>query len=200
MGNHCAKMRLLMQAVLTYRFIKMHTFLKQWFHDTIAKSTLEVNMRKGILWVLFIAFVLVSNVHSQEVKLGSPTPSQILLNAMPAVPVAGNNLKFEFGGDMWISKLNGENFSAGSVETVDNEEGSILTLKQTHTWGGAVGSVGAVGGAIGKALGGRGAAAGNAAGTVGRAAGNIAGWKENPGSDIVLLYKPGPPESLSLQK
>jgi hypothetical protein len=160
----------------------------------------------GIL-VFFIALVSVGNVHSQEVQMGSPTPLQIVLNSMPAVPIAGNTLKFEFGGDTWISKLNGENFSAGSVEILDTDEGSILTLKQTHTWGGAVGSVGAVGGAAGKAAGkvpggGKIAAAGNVAGRVGRTAGNIAGWKENTGSgsDTVLLYNAGPPARLSLQE
>jgi len=152
----------------------------------------------------FIAFVSVGNLHSQELQIGSPTPLQSILNSMPAIPLAGNILKFEFGGDTWIAKLNGENFSAGSIEILDTDEGSILTLKQTHTWGGTVGSVGAVGGAVGKTAGkipggGKIATAGKVAGRVGKAAGNIAGWVENIGSDIVLVYNPGPPAKLSLQ-
>ena len=156
--------------------------------------------------VLFITIVSVGNVHSQEVQLGSPSPLQSILNNMPAIHIAGNTLKFEFGGNVWIAKLNGENFSAGTIEILDTDEGSILSLKQSHTWGGTVGGVGAAGGAVGNTAvripgGGRVAAAGNAAGRVGRAAGKIAGWVENnnDGLGIVLVYNPGPPARLSLQ-
>jgi len=47
---------------------------------------------------------------------GEPTLLQQTLNRMPAIPIAGNNLKFEFRGDTWISRVNGENFSAGTIE------------------------------------------------------------------------------------
>jgi len=152
----------------------------------------------------FITFLSIGNLYSQELQIGSPTPFQIILNNMPAIPIAGNILKFEFGGDTWIARLNGENFSAGSIEIFDTDEGNIITLKQTHAWGGAVGSVGAAGGAAGRVAGripgaGGVAAIGNAAGAVGRVAGNLAGWVENTGSDIVLLYNAGPPARLSLQ-
>ena len=151
-----------------------------------------------------ITIVCIGNVHSQELQIGSPTPLQIILNNMPAIPIVGNTLKFDFGGDIWISKLNGQNFSAGSIEILDTDEGSILTLRQTHLWGGAVGSVGAAGEAVGRTAGkipgaGRVATVGNIAGKTGQIAGNIAGWVENVGADIVLVYNPGPPARLSLQ-
>jgi len=124
--------------------------------------------------------------------LGTATPLQNVLNAMPAIPIAGNNLKFQFGGDIWIATVNGENFSAGTIVVEDTDTGSILTLKQTHIWPGAVGkTAGRVanvipgGGAVGGAL--------NAAGTIAGAAGAI----EAAGPEIVLEYKAGPPARLS---
>ena len=123
--------------------------------------------------------------------LGTATPLQNVLNAMPAIPIAGNNLKFQFGGDVWIATVNGENFSAGTIVVEDTDTGSILTLKQTHIWPGAVGktagrvaSVIPGGGAVGGAL--------NAAGTIAGAAGAV----EASGPEIVLEYKSGPPAKL----
>jgi len=43
-------------------------------------------------------------------------------------------LKFEFGGDVWMANLNGQNLLAGTIETHETNEGSILVLKQTHTY------------------------------------------------------------------
>jgi hypothetical protein len=111
---------------------------------------------------------------------------------MPAIPIAGNNLKFQFGGDKWVATVNGENFSAGTTELEDTGGGSILALKQTHIWPGAVGrTAGRVanripgGGAVGGAL--------NTAGRIAGAAGAI----EASGPEIVLEYKAGPPAKLS---
>jgi hypothetical protein len=127
--------------------------------------------------------------------LGAQTPLQIILNALPAIPIAGNNLKFQFGGDNWMTTVNGENFSAGTIELEETDDGSILTLKQTHIWPGAVGkTAGKVanripgGAAVGGAL--------NAAGSIAGAAGAI----EASGPVIVLQYKAGPPAKLSLLK
>jgi len=66
--------------------------------------------------------------------LGEPTVLQQALNRLPAVPIAGNNLKFEFGGNIWIATLNGRNFLAGTISTQETDEGSILTLRQTHIY------------------------------------------------------------------
>jgi len=68
-------------------------------------------------------------------QLGQPSLLQQQLNLLPAIPVAGNNLKFEFGGDTWIAKRNGRNFLAGSFSSEDTEEGNVkIILKQTHTY------------------------------------------------------------------
>jgi len=122
---------------------------------------------------------------------GESTLLQQVFNQMPAIPIAGNNLKFEFRGDAWIARVNGENFSAGTIEFNTTDEGGILTLRQTHIWPGAVGkTAGRVanvipgGGAVGGAL--------NTAGNVAGAVGPV----EMAGTVIVLEYKAGPPASL----
>jgi hypothetical protein len=88
---------------------------------------------KKIVAIIFI-LVTIGGVYSQQ--LGTLTPLQRILNELPAIPIAGRNLKFEFGGSSWIAKVNGENALAGTVEIVDIKGGSILTLKQTHVWAG----------------------------------------------------------------
>jgi hypothetical protein len=125
-------------------------------------------------------------------QLDAPTPLQIILNALPAIRIAGNNLKFQFGGEKWVATVNGENFSAGTIELGDTDGGSILTLKQTHIWPGAVGrTAGRVANRIPGA-----AVVGGALDTAGRIAGT-AGAIEASGPDIVLEYKAGPPAKLS---
>jgi hypothetical protein len=128
-------------------------------------------------------------------QMGTQTPLQIILNTLPAIRIAGNNLKFQFGGDKWISTVNGENFSAGTVELEYTGGGTILTLKQTHIWPGAVGkTAGRIfnripgGGTVGGTL--------NAAGNIAGAAGAV----EASGPVIVLEYKAGPPAKLSYLK
>ena len=125
-------------------------------------------------------------------QLNQPTALQNILNTLPAVPIAGNNLKFEFGGEFWVARVNGENFSAGNIELEVTAEGAVLTLRQTHIWPGAVGrTAGRVaniipgGGAVGGVL--------NTAGNVAGALGPI----ETSGT-IVLEYRAGPPASLRL--
>ncbi|MDR0312892.1 MAG: hypothetical protein LBI14_04785 [Treponema sp.] len=118
---------------------------------------------------------------------------QYALNQLPAIPIAGNNLKFLFDGDRWVATVNGENFSTGTIEFEDTISGYMLTLKQTHIWPGAVGrTAGNIasripgGAAVGGAL--------NTAGSIAEAAGAI----EAPGVEIVLEYIIGPPASLRL--
>ena len=67
-------------------------------------------------------------------RLGEPNLLQTALNLLPAVPIAGNNLKIEFGGDTWIAKVNGRNFLAGSMTFQDMDGSTVLTLKQTHLY------------------------------------------------------------------
>jgi len=123
---------------------------------------------------------------------GIPMQMQTILNALPAIPIAGNNLKFQFDNDKWTATVNGEKFSAGTIEREDTNDGSILTLKQTHIWPGTAGkTAGRVanmipgGGAVGSAL--------NTAGSIAGAAGAV----EAAGPVIVLEYKAGPPARLS---
>jgi len=136
---------------------------------------------KKIIAVLFV-FITVGSAFGQQ--LGAPTPLQRILNELPAIPIAGRNLKFQFGGSTWIATVNGENVLAGTVESVDINSGSILTLKQTHVWAAAAGR--AVGGLLGGALGG--------------AVGSVANmWVTTPGPEIVLDYNnAGPRASFSL--
>jgi hypothetical protein len=63
-----------------------------------------------------------------------PTLVQQAINQLPAIPIAGRNLKFELGGDTWTAKANGRNFLSGTLTFMDTDEGCILTLKQTHTY------------------------------------------------------------------
>ena len=152
----------------------------------------EKTVKVFILMLAFFLFCGIAPVFSQA-PLGMPTPLQIILNALPAIPIAGNNLKFQFGGDRWTATVNGENFSAGTIEVEDTGNGCILTLKQTHIWPGAVGrTAGRVanlipgGAAVGGVL--------NAAGSIAGAVGAI----EASGTEIVLEYKEGPPASFRL--
>jgi hypothetical protein len=80
--------------------------------------------------VMVLAFGAVMSGCASGPKLGSPTDLQQLLNALPEVPVAGKNLKFDFGGDVWIARVDGKDFMAGTFQSDD----SALTLKQTHIY------------------------------------------------------------------
>ena len=165
-----------------------------------ATNVLSIKYENGVLEIINTSPV-VENEGSQTVVSGFiaepqsaiPVPLQIILNAMPAVPVAGNNLKFYFNGDRWTTTVNGENFSAGTLEREDTNDGCMLTLKQTHIWPGAVGrTTGRIanmipgGSNVGSAL--------NTAGTITGAAGAI----ESSGPVIVLEYREGPPASFKL--
>ena len=125
-------------------------------------------------------------------RSGIPTSLQIILNALPAIPIAGNNLKFLFDGNTWTATVNGENFSTGTIEREDTDNGAILTLKQTHIWPGAIGK--AAGRIASKIPGG--AVVGNVLDTAGSIAGAV-GAIEASGPEIVLEYKAGPPPKLT---
>jgi len=124
---------------------------------------------------------------------GLPQVLQTVLNALPAIPIAGNNLKFEFIDDKWTARVNGESFSAGSIVFENTDDGGRLTLKQTHIWPGAVGKTA---GRVASFIPG-GAAVGNVLNTAGSIAGAV-GAVEAEGPDIILEYKAGPPASLKL--
>jgi hypothetical protein len=135
-----------------------------------------------------------SNETSAVPKLGEPTKLQQALNLVPAVPMGGKNLKFEFGGDTWIAKVNGANFLSGNCIFEETGNGTILTLKATNAWSGAVGEVIDFLQNVGVPL-------GPAAGplrTAARLTARVAKWIPIKESAIVLEYKEGPPASLLL--
>ena len=141
-----------------------------------------------------------ANVPQEETTTlrSSPPPAlQNILNSLPAIPIAGNNLKFVFAGESWTAMVNRENFSAGTLVFEGTEEGGILTLTQTHIWPGAVGkAVGKTAGKIASLIPG-----GGTVGSVLDTAGNIAGAFGGPveaSGTIVLEYKAGPRASLKL--
>jgi hypothetical protein len=127
-------------------------------------------------------------------QLGDPTILQQGLNLLPAVPIAGKNLKFEFGGDNWIAKVNGGNFLAGNCTFDETDNGYIITLKTTHVWTGAVEEVIDLLQKVGVPL-------GPAAGplrTAARVASRIAKWIPLKESSIILEYNEGLARSLHL--
>jgi len=124
---------------------------------------------------------------------GTITPLQGILNTLPEIRVAGNRLKFDFTGDTWTAKINGENFSTGTLNIEMTGNGALLTLKQTHIWPGAVGkTAGKIAGMVpgGAVVTGALNAAGSIAG--------LAGAVEASGTEIVLQYQTVPSTKLSL--
>ena len=100
----------------------------------VAKSQKQFS-RVFTLSPLFLLFFVAAPVFSQTPRLGQPTLLQAVLNNLPAVPIPQvGSLKFEFGGDIWMAKLNGQNLLAGTMTVQDTKDGSILVLKQTHTY------------------------------------------------------------------
>ena len=134
-------------------------------------------MKKQILTMFVLIFASVSLVmigcaSSSGPQLGTPTLLQEVLNAMSPISVSGKNLKFEFGGDAWIARVDGKNFSAGTFKSEETATGSIITLQQTHIY----------------------------STTQNPGIGGDIGWIPTPTTDIVLEYKKGPPESFGLKK
>jgi len=130
---------------------------------------MKKNIRSAValLLVLSVAFIVIGCQSGP--RLGEPTLLQSALNLMPEMRIAGNSLKFTFGGDTWIAKKDGKNFIAGTYVSEDNANGSVITLKQTHSY--STDKKPLIGGDV--------------------------GWVKTGGSDIVLDYKKGPPESLT---
>jgi len=133
------------------------------------------------------------------VQQGTPTALQSILNSFPAISILGNNLKFEFNGETWTARVNGENFSAGTIVFEATSDGGTLTLKQTHIWPGAVGKTAArAAGRLASLIPGGDAIAGviNTAGDIAGTAGSLVGAVESTGTEYILEYKSGPPASL----
>ena len=133
----------------------------------------SVKQKIWFISVVMFAFAIIGIMAScaSGPKLGNPTALQSVLNQLPDVTIAGKSLKFDFGGDTWISKVDSKNYLAGTFTSIDNADGSIITLKQTHVYSSE--QKPGIGGDI--------------------------GWVKTPGPEIVLEYKKGPPETLSVK-
>ncbi|MCL2762518.1 MAG: hypothetical protein FWD36_04840 [Treponema sp.] len=129
-------------------------------------------------------------------QLDTPTPFQQIINAMPAVPIPliGKNFKFELGGNIWIAKVNGENFLAGNCTLEETGNGHILTLKTTHVWTGAVEEVIDLLQKAGIPLG----PAARPLRTMAKLAARVANWIPLNISTIILAYNEDMPINLSL--
>jgi hypothetical protein len=93
------------------------------------------------------------------------------LSPTTEVSVVGKKVKFEFGGDTWISKADGKNFMAGTFKFEDNADGNTLTLKQTYVY--STEQKPGIGGDV--------------------------GWVKASGQDIVLEYKKSALEILAVK-
>jgi hypothetical protein len=59
---------------------------------------------------------------------------QDALNRIPAIPVAGKNLKFIFSGETWRAQVSGKDTLSGTLTFQGTEGGGIITLKPTHAY------------------------------------------------------------------
>jgi hypothetical protein len=132
---------------------------------------MKKNLNSVCVLMLVLTITLLVFSCASGPKLGPRTELQKALNELPAIPIAGKNVKFEFGGDVWISSVDGKGFLAGTFKSEDNANGSTLTLKQTHVY--STNQKPGIGGDV--------------------------GWVKTPGPDISLEYKKGPPETLTVK-
>ena len=97
-----------------------------------------MNRRRPYRFFIIITLILLVSgafpVFSQAPRLGTPTGQQQEINRLPALLVGGNSLKYEFGGDTWIAKVDGKNFIAGVVTARESAGLTTLLLKQTHVY------------------------------------------------------------------
>jgi len=130
---------------------------------------------------------------ASTLQSGIPTLIQLAVNQLPAIPIAGKNIKFELDTDTWIAKVNGNNFLSGDCLFQESDTGYILTLRTTNVWSGAVEEVIDLLQMVGVPL-------GPAAGplrTAARLAASVAKWIPLKGSAIILEYIEGPPVNIS---
>jgi formylglycine-generating enzyme required for sulfatase activity len=105
------------------------------FTKTAAPSNKYSFYRIFTLMSLFLLLFGAAPVFSQNPQLGTPTLLQQTLNSLPAVPIPGvGSVNFQFGGNVWMAKLNGQNLLAGTLDIHETNEGNIMVLKQTHTF------------------------------------------------------------------
>jgi hypothetical protein len=117
------------------------------------------------------------------------------LNLVPAVPIAGKNIKFEFGVNDWTAKVNGQNFLSGDCTFQKSGNGYAITLKPTNVWSGAVDEVIDLMQNVGVPLG----PAASPLKMAAKLASKLAKWLPLKGSAIVLDYNEESPVPLKLK-
>jgi hypothetical protein len=137
---------------------------------------MEVLFMKQFRTVMFMTVLVLSSLAvmtgcATGPKLGKVNVLQAALNSLPEVPMAGKQVKFEFGGDTWITRVDGKGFLAGTLTFEETADGAALTLSQTHVYSDQ--QKPGIGGDV--------------------------GWVKTPGPKIVLEYKKGPPETLTVK-
>ena len=149
-------------------------------------------MKKNIISIS-VFLLIFGNVYAQQP--GTPTPLQQVINEMPVIPISliGKNVKFEFGGDNWTAKVDGENFLAGDCVFEETGNGYNLTLKISYVWTGAVELVIDLFQKAAAPL--RPSAA--SLRTAARSASGADNWTTLEGAVIILEYNEGPPVNIS---
>ncbi|MCL1928054.1 MAG: hypothetical protein FWG07_04585 [Treponema sp.] len=135
-----------------------------------------MNNKKKKVLVAIIGLVVMSILFvSAAPGFGTPTPFQKTLNeAISKIPIdiAGKQITLTFEGAFWRGQLNGQDLLAGECNIEENDNGAILTLKQSWAY----------------------VDTGKKVPVTGKP---ISAWVETPGPEIVLEYKKGPPAELT---
>ena len=103
-------------------------------------------------------------------KLGPANDFQKILNNMPAVQISGRATKFQFGGNGWISRVEGKPTLGGTFASEVSAGRTILRLTPTHTYSNQQHPV----------------------------TKKDVGWVKTPGNNVIVLeFNPGPPTTLT---
>jgi len=133
------------------------------------------NQKKKVL-VTIIGLVVMSILFvSAAPGFGKPTEFQKTLNeAISKIPldIAGKQIKITFEGGFWRGQLDGQDLLAGECNIEENDDGAIITLKQSWAY----------------------VDTGKKAPVTGKP---ISAWVKTPGPEIILEYKKGPPATLT---
>ena len=133
--------------------------------------------RTQIILLMIIGMVSISVLLgcASGPKFGRPDPIQQKLNAVSSqfpIDIAGKQVRLFFEGDYWRGQVNGEDAVAGECTIVETSSGADITLNQSWVYVDSGKTVPITKKPIGK-------------------------WQKTPGADINLVYKDGPPASIS---
>jgi len=108
-------------------------------------------------------------------NFGNPSDIQRILNNISGrfpINIAGKQVQISFEGDFWRAKVNGKDLLAGEMKIEDTADGAIITLNQSWAYLDTGKKVPITGEPVAK-------------------------WQKTPGPEIVLVYRAGPPASIS---